>query len=112
MHRNQIIAVVIAVLSVTAASTAQLTDLFGPTVAKTIISAAGFGNSVLAAVLAVFTGQNGIIKDAQAMPGVEKIVVNDQANKTLANIALDPAALKVEAESPRVESKLEQISKG
>lgn len=95
LTRNQILAIVIAFLGVLMASTAQLTDLFGPGATKTIQSTAGILNSVLASVLAVITGQSGIIKDASAMPGVEKITVNSQANSTLATLAVDPAQSKI-----------------
>lgn len=95
LNRNQIIAIIIAVLSVTAASTAQLTDMFGPTITKLIISAAGFSNSVLSAVLAVITGQGGMVRDVAAMPGIENISVNGKASPTLASIAVDPKQDKV-----------------
>lgn len=96
LNRNQIIAIVIAILAVLMASTAQLTDLFGPKVAKTIISAAGLINGMLSGVLAVITGQAGMVKDVQDMPGVERIQVNAKANPTLARIALDENVDKVE----------------
>ncbi len=95
LTRNQILAIVIAILGVLMASTAQLTDLVGPGTTKTIQSLAGILNSVLASVLAVITGQSGIIKDASAMPGVEKITVNSQANATLATLAVDPQQSKI-----------------
>lgn len=95
LTRNQIIAITIALLGVLMASTAQLTDLVGPQMTKWIQSAAGITNSFLAAVLAIITGQGGIIRDASAMPGIEKITVNSEANSTLATIAVDPAQSKV-----------------
>lgn len=97
LNRNQILAITIAILAVLMASTAQLTDLFGAGTAKAIISAAGLLNGMLSSILAVITGQAGMVKDVQAMQGVEKITVNAQANQTLAQIAVDPANLKIEA---------------
>lgn len=102
LTRNQIIAIVIAVLGVLMASTSQLTDLIGPQATKWVQSLAGITNSVLASVLAVITGQSGIIRDAQAMPGVEKITINSQANSTLATLAVDPKQDKIEA-TPQAE---------
>lgn len=96
LTRNQILAIVIAVLGVLMASTAQLTDLVGPGATKTIQSTAGILNSVLASVLAVITGQSGIIKDAAAMPGIEKITVNAQASPALATIAVAQDQPKIE----------------
>lgn len=95
MNRNQILAVISAVLSVLVVSTTNLTDLFGAGMAKTIVSAAGMVNMILTSILATLTGQAGIIKDAAAMPGVESIKVNSQANQTLAAIAVDPKQDKV-----------------
>lgn len=99
LNRNQILAIIIAVLAVLMASTAQLTDLFGQTGAKYIISAAGLLNGVLSAILAVITGQAGMVKDVAAMPGVEPIRINAQANQTLARVAMDPTVDKVMATS-------------
>ncbi len=96
LTRNQILAIVIAILGVLMASTAQLTDLVGPQVTKVIQSLAGIANSILASILAVITGQSGIIRDASAMPGVEKITVNSQANSTLATLAVDPSQSKIQ----------------
>ncbi len=96
LTRNQVIAIVIAVLGVLMASTAQLTELFGPTTTKAIQSVAGLSNSILASILAVITGQSGIIKDASAMAGVEKITVNAQANPTLATLAVSQDQPKIE----------------
>lgn len=112
LNRNQLLAITIAVLSVTAASTAQLTDLFGAGVAKSIISAAGFLNGILSSVLAVITGQAGMVKDVAAMQGVEKISVNAQANSTLAAVAIDPSQPKVGGESAHTQSVLQETAKG
>ena len=95
LNRNQIISIVIAVLSVMAGSTAQLTDLFGPGIAKTIISVAGLCNTILSTVLAVISSQGAQVHDVLAMPGVEHIDVNAAANKTLAAIAIDPSVNKI-----------------
>lgn len=97
MTRNQMLAIVLVVLGVLTASSAQLTDLFGPMNTKIIVSGAGLLNSVFAGILAVLTGQGAQIRDVQAMPGVDKIVVNAQANPTLATMAIDPAQMKVQA---------------
>jgi len=93
---KQVLAIVMVVLGVLTASTAQLTDLFGPGTTKAIVSLAGLVNSILAGILGIFSSQSNTVKDVQAMDGVEKIVVNKQANQTLATLAVDPTNLKIE----------------
>lgn len=94
---NQALAVLIAILSVLAVSTANLTDLFGETIAKTVSSAANLINAMIAGILAAYTGQAQMVKDVAAMPGIEPIKVNAEANATLAAVAMDPAVDKVSA---------------
>lgn len=96
MNGKQILAIVVVVLGVVVASTAQLTDLVGPTTTKAIVSLASMLNSILAGVLAVFSSQSNTVKDVQAMDGVSKIVVNKDANQTLASLAVDPTNTKIE----------------
>ena len=95
LNRNQIIAITIALLAVLAGSTAQLTDLVGPALTKTIIAASTLGTTALSSVLAVITSQGGQVRDVLAMPGIEKINVSAAANKTLAEIAIDPSVDKI-----------------
>lgn len=95
---NQKVAFVVAVLSFLSAggSAADLVTLFGSTVAKSIAAFASIGAGIGGLFLGVVTGQANLVKDVQAMPGIEKIQVNAQANSTLAKIAVDPANDKVE----------------
>ena len=95
LNIKQVIAIVVAVLSVLSGSTAQLTDLLGPGAAKVVISCASLTMSVLSSILAVITSQGSTIKDVASMPGVEKITVNDQANQVLATMAVDPTVDKI-----------------
>lgn len=95
LNGKQILAICGAVLSVLIVSTTQLTDLFGAGVAKTVISTAGLVNMILNAVTVAISSQGSLVKDVVAMPGVEKIQVNTQANQTLAQIATDPLQPKV-----------------
>jgi drug/metabolite transporter (DMT)-like permease len=88
--------IILAILGVLSVSTAQLTDLLGPTIAKTIVTSSGLLTSILSSLLVQFTGQGAQIKAVQSMPGVDQIVVNKNANATLATIAVDPNS-KVEA---------------
>lgn len=104
INHKQVLAIILAVLGVLMVSTTQLTDLFGPHVAKTVVSVAGLMNSILASVLAIISSQAGLLKDVQAMPGVESIVVNKQANQTLAQLAVDPANAKIESKPSDVQA--------
>ena len=97
LTNKQWLAIVMVVLGVMTASTAQMTDIFGPALAKHLASAAAMLNTILAGITAVISSQGSLVKDVQAMPGVEKITVNAQANQVLAAVAVDPSNLKVEA---------------
>ena len=93
----QWMAISVLVLGALSTSNAQLIDLFGPLTAKTIGSAAVLGTTILGAVLGFLGGQTGQLKAVQAMPGVDKIVVNEKANPTLAKAAVDEDNPKIEA---------------
>lgn len=90
LNGKQIISIVGAILSVLMISTAQLTDLFGPGVAKSVVSVAGLGNLILQSIMTALTSQGSQVRDVLAMPGIEKIDVNAHANSTLAALAVDP----------------------
>jgi hypothetical protein len=108
---KQILSIVAAVVSALMLATTQLTDIFGPTVAKSIVSVAALINMVLNSVVVALTGQASLIKDVAAMPGVEKITVNAQANQTLAAVAVDRAVDKV-APTQQAFDTVEQTAKG
>src|SRR4051812_39332152 len=97
LNRNQILAIIIAVLAVLMGSTAQLTDLLGPSSAKLVLSLAALLNGVLSAVLAVLSGQTAIFRDVAASPGVTSIRVNSQASPAIARLAVDPTVDKIGA---------------
>jgi hypothetical protein len=109
MTINQIIAMVLVVLGVFTASAAQLTELLGPGLAKAIVSISSLLTSILSGWIGVFSGQAATLKQVQDMPGVDKIVVNKQANTTLATLAVDPTQPKIEA-SPEAEAKVQQTA--
>jgi hypothetical protein len=95
INGKQLIAIVGAVVSVLMVSTAQLTDLLGPTEAKTIVTVAGLLNMLLQSITVALSTQTSQVKDVLAMPGIEKISVNSQASQALATIAVDPASNKI-----------------
>lgn len=96
LNRGQVLSIVIVILGVLVASTSQLTDLFGATATKTIVSASTLLMSMLAGMNTIIQGQGSQIAAVQAMPGVEKITVNSQANSVLATMAVDPTQNKIE----------------
>lgn len=89
--------ILLSLNSAVAGATAQLTDLFGANVAHYIVSAVTFANTLLGAFMVPFTGQSAQIRQVLAMPGVENLTINRQANATLAQAAVDPTLSKIDA---------------
>lgn len=108
---KQWLSIIVAVLSVLMISTTQLTDLFGQNVAKTLVTVAGLANTIISSVVAALSGQGALINDVRSMPGVERITVNEQANQTLAKIAMDPSADKV-APTPSAANVVQATAEG
>lgn len=104
----QIAGVVISVLMV---SSAQLTELLGAGVAKTIVTVAGLANMLLQGITVALTTQTAQVKDVLAMPGVEKLEVNAQASKALATVAIDPTVDKI-APTVAAETAVANTAKG
>ena len=92
------------------ASTAQLTEWFGPKVAHDIISGLGFAQGLIGCWVMALSGQGSIVKQVLAMPGVQHIEVNADASATLAQIAVDKNVDKI-APAPAVQAKVEQIAR-
>ena len=112
----QKIGLAIGVLGFLATAGTQLTDIFAPfgsaapVIVKEIVSVSGLISGILGIVLAFLTGQTNTIKAVQDMPGVEKIIVNSQANATLATLAVDPAQPKIEVK-PDAQIQVEATAK-
>lgn len=75
---------------------ALLQTLFGQDLTIKIVAGLGIFGIMLNSIGAAVSGQANLVKDVQAMPGVSKIVVNDQANSALVAVANDPTNTKVE----------------
>lgn len=95
LTNKQYVAIAMAVLAFLAASTGQMTEFLGPTLAKSVASGASFINGLLASIMAVIIGQGAIVRDVRSMPGVENIEVNAKANAVLASLAVDPKEDKI-----------------
>ena len=91
----QVVLILIAVLGALTGATAQLTDVFGAGVAHTIVSGSSLLSTIMTAILVPLTGQAGMLRSVQALPGVEAITVNAQANSSLAAMAVDPNQDKI-----------------
>lgn len=91
----QIIGIILAVNGALTGATAQLTDLFGPVIAKDIVSIASLGSAILGGIITSISGQASQVKNVLAMPGIEHIAVNGQANQALAAVAVDPSVDKI-----------------
>lgn len=93
---------------------ALFTSLFGETTTLKIIAVLGLVNIVLSSVGAALSGpdnQQTQIRNVLAMPGVEKLEVNDKASQTLASMAVNPVIDKIGPTSA-TEAKVAAIAKG
>ncbi len=106
----QKLALVLVISGALSTGTSQLVDLFGPQVTKYIVALAGLTTTIVSGFVMVLTGQSSLVKSVLDMPGVERIRVNEQANVTLATLAVDPAQPKIEA-SPTAEKAVEATAK-
>lgn len=91
---------------------ALLQTLFGQDVTIQIVAILGIANIIMGSVGAALSGQASLVRDVAAMPGVERINVNANANSTLASVAVDPAEPKVGASSPEIRATLMTTAKG
>lgn len=107
----QIIGIILAVNGALTGATAQLTDLFGPLVAKDIVSVASLGSAILGGIITSMSGQASQIKNVRNMDGVQHIEVNEKANVTLAALAMDPTEPKI-APSQAAAGRVEAIAEG
>jgi hypothetical protein len=91
----QWIGIAIGLNSLFMGATPQLTVLFGANAVPYIVALATLGNGALGVFVTVIGGQSAQIRNVLAMPGVEKIDVNGQANSALATLAVDPNQNKI-----------------
>lgn len=91
----QWIGIMVGLNSLLMGATPQLTVLFGAAAVPYIGAIATLGNGALGVFVTVVGGQGSQVRNVLAMPGVESIAVNRQANAALAQIAIDPAQDKI-----------------
>jgi hypothetical protein len=97
MNQNQWLAITLAVLGVLAASTAQLTDLFGAQVTHIIISVSTLLMTLLSAILGVLTGQAGMQRSVTAAGNLVVSPKNGNAVSLAQKIGTMPEVSKVVA---------------
>lgn len=85
--------------------------LLGQDLTIKIVAGLGLLNIVVASVGTALSSQGSDIKSVLAMPGVEKLTVNSQANQTLAAIAVDPTINKI-APTQAAEAAVAATAKG
>ena len=108
----QIIGIILAVNGALTGATAQLTDLFGATVAKDIVSIASLGSAILGGIITSMSGQAAQIRNVAAMPGVERITINPTAGANVASVAIDPTQSNVGATTVEAREVLKNTAKG
>lgn len=91
----QWIGIMVGLNSLLMGATPQLTVLFGTAAVPIIVAIATLGNGALGVFVTVIGGQSAQVRNVLAMPGVEKIAVNGQANAALAAMAVDPDQNKI-----------------
>jgi hypothetical protein len=91
----QKVGLALVTINVLAGASAQLTQLFGSTVASDIVTICNLSGAIIGGWMIVLTGQNAQVQNVAALPGVEKIQVNAQANQALAQAAVDHTQTKI-----------------
>lgn len=107
----QWIGIVLIVNGVLTGSVNEMTDLLGAVWAKHVVSLATLGSGICGGLVTMFGGQSAQVRNVLAMPGVEKVTVNAQANPTLAQIAVDPTQGKIEPAANQ-QVRVSQIARG
>jgi hypothetical protein len=93
--QTQWIAFVIGACSFLGGATGQLTVLFGTNGATYAASACAIISGLAGVFLMATTGQSSQVKTVAAMPGVDRITVNNNATPVLAAMAVDQSVNKI-----------------
>lgn len=87
--------IVSGVISGLITGAALLQTLFGQDLTIKIVAVLGVGNIILSSIGTAVSGQKSLVNDVAAMPGVERISVNEAASPALAQVATDHTQPKV-----------------
>lgn len=82
-------------------SAAQLSEIFGGSVAGDIAAGCGLLGGILTIPLTMLSGQAAQVRAVASLPGVEKIQTNNDANGTLKAIAQSDADVDRKVEPPK-----------
>lgn len=91
----QILQIISNVVSGLITGAALLTTLFGQEFALQFVAVLGIFNIVISSIVTSTSGQGATVKEVLAMPGVDKIDVNEKASAVLTAIAVDPNVSKI-----------------
>lgn len=109
----QIVGIIILFNSTLIGGASQLGDLsLSPGIVKAILAVATLGNGFLGGLVTMFSSQGSMVRTVAAMPGVERVAINAQANQTLATAAVDPDQPKIGPTTPDVRNVLRDTAKG
>ena len=92
---KQWVGIIGVILNTLMTSTALFTKLWGADVASMVIMGVGTVNTMFSGIGVILASQTNTVRDVLAMPGVEHISVNSQANGTLAAMAVNPDIDKI-----------------
>lgn len=90
---------------------ALLQTLLGQDLTIKIVAGLGILNIIVTAIATPLMGQGEAVKEVLAMPGVDHINVNAEANSTLAKIAVDPSLTKI-TPTPAALQQVAETAKG
>lgn len=74
---------------------ALMQTLLGQDLTIKIVAGLGILNIIVSSTGTALSGQGSLLKDVAAMPGIEKITVNADANATAATLAMDRTQNKI-----------------
>lgn len=91
LNRNQWLGIVVIVIAALLVSKDQLATLFNTDIATKIVAACAILNLIVGGAITVITGPTGMASQLGNLKGVN-VVVNKDADPSLAKLAIDPAS--------------------
>lgn len=110
MNLKQILGGLVVVLGALMVSTAQLQDIFGPAVAKSIVSLASILNMICGGWLTILTNQANTVASASDVKGVE-VTVSKDAPQAVAALAMSETQQSI-SPVPGQEQAVADVAKG
>jgi hypothetical protein len=107
----QWIGIVLLVNSVLTSSTNEMKDLLGAVWATHAVSLATIGSGICGGLVTMFGGISSQASNVAALPGVDRILVNRNANATLSALAVDHDQPKIGPAKPEDRAVLVETAK-